>query len=120
MSDSPCSEKRAEISLVTDQKGEEKGFFWVPSSCQTLSFIRLSVSLHVFPLKPKLVTVEQNVASVFAPALFFTTLTLNAGHKEKRLTKCSHADKLETPGHKKQRENGEEKKKKQDMSTGKA
>lgn len=61
------------------------------------------------------------MASVFAQALFFTMLTLDARHKEKRLTKCSHADKLEIPGHKKQRENREKKKKKkQDMSTGKA
>lgn len=53
-------------------------------------------------------------------ALFFTMLTLHTRYKENRLTKCSHTDKLQTPGHKKQRENGEEKKKKQDMSTGKA
>lgn len=117
----PAAKREQKLAWSLIRRGRKRAFFLVPSSCQTLSFIRLSASLHVFPLKPKLVTVEQNVASVFAPALFFTTLTLNAGHKEKRLTKCSHADKLETPGHKKQRENGEEKKKKkQDMSTGKA
>lgn len=55
--------------------------------------------------------VKQNVASVFVQALFFTMLTLNARYKENRLTKCSHTDKPETPGHKKQRENGKGKKK---------
>lgn len=58
------------------------------------------------------------MASVFVQALFFTMLTLNTRYKENRLTKCSQTDKLQTLGHKKQRETGEEKK--QDMSTGKA
>lgn len=44
-------------------------------------------------------------------------LRLNTRYKENRLTKCSHTDKLQTQGRKKQRENRGGK---QDMSTGKA
>lgn len=58
------------------------------------------------------------MASVFVQALFFTMLKPNAWYKE---TKCSHTDKLQTTGHKKATEKrGGKKKKKQDMSTGKA
>lgn len=47
-------------------------------------------------------------------------LTLGTRYKENRLTKCSHTDKLQTLRHKKSRGKTGRKKKKQDMSTGKA